>query len=89
MQNLLETKTNFQSIRKDRKTMIEEQRLHIGDMLTYTRFKTLYNQYSNQISEEEFARYFLDIDYISYLMKNLKTYLITIQYLKWMKENML
>lgn len=66
MQNLLETKTNFQSIHEAKKTMIGEQRLHIGDMLTYIRFKMLYNQYSNKISEEEFARYFLDIDYMSY-----------------------
>ena len=66
MQNLLETKTNFQSIHEARKTMIGEQRLHIGDMLTYIRFKMLYNQYSNKISEEEFVRYFLDIDYMSY-----------------------
>ena len=35
-------------------------------MITYLKFKMLHNQYASQISEEEFARYFLDIDYITY-----------------------
>ena len=66
MQNPLETKINFQSIHEARKIMIREQKLHINEMITYLKFKMLHNQYASQISEEEFARYFLDIDYITY-----------------------
>lgn len=66
MQNPLDTKINYQSIHEVREIMIREQRLHINDMITYLKFKMLHNQYACQISEEEFARYFLDIDYMAY-----------------------
>ena len=66
MQNPLETKINFKSVHEARKIMIKEQRLHINDMITYVSFKLLHDQYASQISEEEFARYFLDMDYMTY-----------------------
>lgn len=63
----LQKKINLEKIYPTRNKMILEHKLHIQDSITYEEFKKLFNQYGNGIiSEIEFARYFLDIDYRSW-----------------------
>lgn len=66
MEISLQNKINYLSIHAEREKMILEQKLHIKDNIEYSRFKELHDKYAPQISEKDFARYFLDIDYIAY-----------------------
>lgn len=44
-----------------RKTMIKEEKFHINDSITYNQFLELYSKYGSDLSEEEFAKVFLDL----------------------------
>lgn len=66
MEISLQSKINYKSVYKQREKMIEEERLHIKDEIEYARFVELHKKHAPEISEEDFARYFLDIDYTSY-----------------------
>lgn len=68
MELSLRKKVNYQNTRMDREFMIRQEKLHILDSITYDYFLILYHDYSgsNDMSEEEFAKYFLDIDWRSF-----------------------
>lgn len=62
----LQRKINLEKIYPQRNKMISEYKLHIQDSISYEKFKELYSKYGNGLVEEEFAKYFLDIDWRSY-----------------------
>lgn len=62
----LQKRINYKTARERRKMMIQNEKLHILDSITYDAFLVLYKKYASSISEVEFARYFLDIDWRSY-----------------------
>ena len=66
MEISLQSKINYKSVYSQREKMISEEKLHIKDEIEYARFTEFHKKYAPEISEEDFARYFLDIDYISY-----------------------
>lgn len=66
MEISLQRDINYYSIHTQRRNMIYAENLHMLDKITYDRFKQLYFKYAPNIDEKDFARYFLDIDYISY-----------------------
>lgn len=62
----LQKRVNYESVLEQRKCMIETEKLHILDGITYEAFLALHKKYAPTISELEFAKYFLDIDWRSY-----------------------
>lgn len=66
MEITLQSKINYKSVHERRTNMITEQKLHIQDSITYDSFKQLYQIYGMKLEEQEFAKYFLDIDYRSF-----------------------
>lgn len=66
MEIFLQSKINYKSVHEQREKMIVAEKLHIKDEIEYSKFTELHQKYAPDISEEEFARYFLDIDYTSY-----------------------
>ena len=67
----LQKRVNYLTVQDTRKVMIKTENLHISDSITYEEFFRLYQKYSYGISEVEFAKYFLDIDWRSFY--NLQT----------------
>ena len=56
-----------------RQEMIEKEKLHINDSINYEEFLELYNEYGKGLSQEDFARIYLDISIDSYYnIKNKK-----------------
>ena len=66
MELSLQPKLNYKSLQNRRKIMILEENLHIQDSINYEQFSGLYEKYGKDMSQKDFARYFLDIDYASY-----------------------
>ncbi len=62
----LQSKITYQSTHNKRRFMIRKENLHIEDEIEYSRFQKLYEEYGNGLTQKEFAKYFLDIDYASY-----------------------
>lgn len=54
-----------------RQEMIEKEKLHINDSINYEKFLELYNEYGKELSQEDFARIYLDISISNYY--NLKS----------------
>lgn len=49
-----------------RQEMIEKEKLHINDSINYEEFLELYNKYGKGLSQEDFARIYLDISIDNY-----------------------
>lgn len=62
MELSLQSKYKSKQILAKRQEMIENEKLHIKDTITYERFKELYNKYGSGLEEKEFAYAFLDIE---------------------------
>lgn len=62
----LQKRVNYETVLESRNYMIETEKLHILDSITYEAFLALHQKYAPTISEVEFAKYFLDIDWRSY-----------------------
>lgn len=66
MELSLQSKINYKNLSVRRKEMITAENLHIQDAINREAFFYLYEKYGKDMSEKDFARYFLDIDYTSY-----------------------
>lgn len=66
MEISLQPKLNYKSLYTRRKVMISEEKLHIQDAISREQFFRLYEKYGKDMSQKDFAKYFLDIDYASY-----------------------
>lgn len=64
MELLLQKRISYQTTHSRRRKMIEEQGLHIKDKINYVRLQELHERYAPELTEVDFARYFLDIDYL-------------------------
>lgn len=63
MELSLQKKVNRMTVAKEREAFIQAYKFRIGQKLSYKQFKDLYRRYSDRYSEEDFAKYFLDIEY--------------------------
>ncbi len=63
MELSLQKKVNRRTVAKERETLIQAEKLRIGQKLNYEQFQELYKKYGANYSEEDFAKYFLDIEY--------------------------
>ena len=66
MELSLQPKYSYKKLYNKREEMIIKEKLHIQDSITYMQFESLYKKYGSGLSEKDFAKYFLDIDYASY-----------------------
>ena len=66
MELSLQSKYKSKEILARRREMIEKEKLHIKEGISYERFKQLYSKYGEGLEEKEFAYAFLDIDEIKY-----------------------
>lgn len=62
----LQKSVNYKTVQDRRKFMIQTEKLHIQDRISYEAFLALHRKYGGSISEVEFAKYFLDISWASY-----------------------
>ena len=62
----LQSKTNLKSVYNQREKMIFAENLHINDKIGYEEFLALYKKYGEGFSETDFAKYFLDMDYLKH-----------------------
>lgn len=63
MELSLQKKVNRRTVAKEREALIQSEKLRINQKLDYAKFQELYQKYGQNYSEEDFAKYFLDIDY--------------------------
>ena len=61
MELSMQSRIDYNGLKKIRQIVIENEKLHINDKIDYNRFLELYNKYRNDIDESIFARYILDI----------------------------
>ncbi|MCI8309756.1 MAG: hypothetical protein HFJ45_06180 [Clostridia bacterium] len=83
MQLSLRSKYRSKEILARRQKMIEKEKLHIKDKISYERLKELYNKYGEGLEEKEFAYAFLDLDEVKYnnvSNKNSQTTILSMQY---------
>ena len=66
MEISLQSRITYKMVHKRRCDMITKEKLHILDGMNYSRLQELHQRYGKELTEEEFARYFLDIDWRSY-----------------------
>lgn len=66
MELSLQPRYSYKKLYNKREEMIIKEGLHIQDAVTYVQFEALYKKYGYGLSEKDFAKYFLDIDYASY-----------------------
>lgn len=66
MEISLQSRITYKTVHKRRCDMITKEKLHILDGMNYSRLQELHQRYGKELTEEEFARYFLDIDWRSY-----------------------
>ena len=66
MELSLQPKYSYKKLYNKSEEMIIKEKLHIQDSITYMQFESLYKKYGSGLSEKDFAKYFLDIDYASY-----------------------
>lgn len=66
MELSLQSKISYKKIYNKRRFMLKKEHLHIEDELDYIRFQKLYEEYGEGLTQKEFAKYFLDVDYASY-----------------------
>lgn len=57
-----ENKKNLEEIKRLREIVIKEAKLHVGDRMTGSRFREIYEKYGFGISPKDFALYVLDIE---------------------------
>ena len=62
----LQKSVNYKTVQDRRKYMIQTEKLHIQDSISYEAFLELHRKYGGSISEVEFAKYFLDLSWSSY-----------------------
>lgn len=62
MELSMQKKVNRRTTASLRQTIIENEKLHIGQKMNYEQFQDLHNRYGMDYSEKDFARYCLDIE---------------------------
>lgn len=62
MELSLQSKMNLKVVFEKRENMINNEKLHINEKMDYQKFLELYKKYGGELTEKEFAKYFLDID---------------------------